>query len=564
MESRKKRSGFLLLEDYWAIWIGMFLLVIGLICFYFIPLNDMSEKVEAAEQIMEHEKEKAPFNTITWQETKAAVSQMSSAKTPQGTFFKNLLRSPQTWKSNPIKGFYQPAGHEKNVDKLQVLQDSLNQLKSQAVTTHELAASQQFDDPAANKLAAVTASQWRETHTEFQALKKKSQNKGYFLAPNLLVLSLVFALIFGVGAHYMGFGFWTFVKGFLFVFLLAILAQLLGQQIDMKAMGFGYAIWAIALGLLISNTLGTPDWVKSAVRPEFYIKTGLVLLGTEILFTKILAIGMPGIFVAWIVTPIVLLGTYWFGQRVLKIASKSLNITICADMSVCGVSAAIATAAASKATKEELTMAVGMSMAFTSVMMIALPAFIKFVGMPEVLGGAWIGGTIDASGAVVAAGALLGETALQVAATIKIIQNMLIGVISFFVAYYWATQVDKKEGVKVRAGEIWDRFPKFILGFVGASLLISLLYSISGSNLGDALIDLGLIRGYSKDLSSWMFCLAFVSIGLSVNFKELWHQFKGGKPMYLYLVGQAFNLALTLLVAYIMFYILFPEITQSL
>src|SRR5690606_6390372 len=116
-----------------------------------------------------------------------------------------------------------------------------------------------------------------------------------------------------------------------------------------------------------------------------------------ILLTKILAIGVPGIFVAWIVTPIVLVTTYWFGQKVLKIGSKTLNITVSADMSVCGVSAAVATAAACKASKEELTLAIGLSMIFTSIMMIVMPLAINAMGLPEVLGGAWIGGTIDAT-----------------------------------------------------------------------------------------------------------------------------------------------------------------------
>ena len=192
----------------------------------------------------------------------------------------------------------------------------------------------------------------------------------------------------------------------------------------MKHYGIGYAAWAIFMGMLLSNTIGTPKWVKPALQVEFYIKTGLVLLGAEVLFNKIIAIGVPGIFVAWVVTPIVLISTYIFGQKVLKIPSKTLNITISADMSVCGTSAAIATAAACRAKKEELTLSIGLSLVFTSIMMIIMPAFIKAVGMPYILGGAWMGGTIDATGAVAAAGAFLSEKALYVAATIKMIQNV--------------------------------------------------------------------------------------------------------------------------------------------
>ena len=332
----------------------------------------------------------------------------------------------------------------------------------------------------------------------------------------------------------------------------------------MKTIGFGYAAWAILIGLIISNTIGTPGFAKPAVLTEFYIKTGLVILGAEILLGKIMAIGLPGIFVAWIVTPIVLVSTFWFGQKILKISSKTLNITISADMSVCGVSAAVATAAACNAKKEELTLAIGLSMFFTSVMMIVLPVFINWTGMPEVLGGAWLGGTIDATGAVVAAGAFLGDTALAVAATIKMIQNVLIGIVAFFVAVYFAYKVEKKENKEIGASEIWKRFPKFIIGFMGASVLFTVIYSILGENMGYSVIDQGVIGGFTQNIRGWLFNLAFVSIGLATNFKALRHYFKGGKPLILYLVGQSFNILLTLLMAYIMFYLVFPEITNGL
>ena len=164
-----------------------------------------------------------------------------------------------------------------------------------------------------------------------------------------------------------------FLLSFVFVFLVAVFSYAAASNATMKHYGIGYAAWAILFGLIISNTVGTPKWVVPAVQTEYYIKTGLVLLGAEILFGKILLIGLPGIFVAWVVTPTVLISTYIFGQKIVKMPSKTLNITISSDMSVCGVSAAIATAAACRAKKEELTLAVGFSLVFTSIMMIAMP-----------------------------------------------------------------------------------------------------------------------------------------------------------------------------------------------
>jgi uncharacterized membrane protein YadS len=233
-------------------------------------------------------------------------------------------------------------------------------------------------------------------------------------------------------------------------------------------------------------------------------------------------------------------------------------------MSVCGVSAAIATASACRAKKEELTLAVGLSLVFTAIMMVIMPITIKALGLPEVLGGAWMGGTIDATGAVAAAGAFLGEKALYTAATIKMIQNILIGVIAFFVAIYWCAKVECVEGQKVKAIEIWHRFPKFVIGFIAASIIFSVIYNSLGPDAGYSVIDQGVLKGLTKNHRGWFFCLAFVSIGLATNFRELKEHFKGGKPLILYVCGQSFNLILTLVMAYIMFYLVFPEITAKI
>ncbi len=197
-------------------------------------------------------------------------------------------------------------------------------------------------------------------------------------------------------------------------------------------------------------------------------------------------------------------------------------------------------------------------------MMVVMPTFIRAINMSEILGGAWMGGTIDATGAVAAAGEFLGEKALHVAATIKMIQNVLIGVAAFCVAAYWCFKVDREAGANVGAMEIWYRFPKFVLGFIGVSIVFSLIYAAMGSDVGYTMVDNGVIGGLTKNLRGWLFCLAFVSIGLATNFRELKKHFSGGKPLILYVCGQTFNLFLTLLMAYIMFYVVFTQITDNI
>ena len=244
-------------------------------------------------------------------------------------------------------------------------------------------------------------------------------------------------------------------------------------------------------------------------------------------------------------------------------------MVISADMSVCGVSAAVATSAACKAKKEELSLAIGLSLMFTVVMMVVMPAVIQGLGLNPIVGGAWMGGTIDATGAVVAAGTALGDEGATVAATVKMIQNILIGVVAFGVAYYWTTRIENTDtrventnkSERVSLVEIWKRFPKFILGFVAASFIFSIIYAASSS--GPEIVN-ATVKGSTKTLRGWFFCLAFVSIGLDTNFWTLRKYLGRGKPVILYLVGQTLNLVLTFTMAYLMFEVFFQGATEEL
>lgn len=568
-----KKSHFLLNhEDYWAIWIGGFVLVLGIFLFFGNAPEGYVAEHEKYQSIQIKEKERAPFKTIEWYDAFRSKQKIKASSEPVGKLLKKLTSKPSSWEANPLASFYKSSSKDEaeKKDLTIKLANAVERTKIQLKLAEQAqgkAEKSDFNNIQLNLEAETAVEQWYRSRDKADKIRKKLKRSNHFKVGWLLIWFVILSLLFLPGVFYLGKKRTDFAKGFAFVFVIAILAYLFGAQVNMKAMGIGYAAWAIILGLLISNTIGTPNWVKPALQTSWFIKTGLVLLGAEVLFNKVLAIGLPGIFVAWVVTPIVLISTYVFGQKVLKIKSKTLNMVVSADMSVCGVSAAVATAAACKAKKEELTLAIGLSMAFTSIMMIVLPIIIKFFELPEVLGGAWIGGTIDATGAVVAAGEFLGDKALSVAATIKMIQNVLIGVIAFGVAVYFTTRVDVDKNVEktnVGFSEIWKRFPRFILGFIGASILFTFIYISLGDNHAYTLIDQGVIGGLSKNVRGWLFCLAFVSIGLSTNFVELKHHFSGGKPLILYLVGQTFNLLLTLLMAYIMFYLVFPDATANL
>ena len=144
------------------------------------------------------------------------------------------------------------------------------------------------------------------------------------------------------------------------------------------------------------------------------------------------------------------------------------------------------------------------------------------------------------------------------------IQNILIGVIAFGVAIYWTRWVDATDPSvtsdatnrkSVGASEIWKRFPKFVLGFLAASLLCSLLFA--KSTYGEQWVT-SATKGVTTPLRGWLFCLAFVCIGLDTNFRQLLPYFRSGKPVLLYVCGQAWNLLLTFIMAYLMFGLIFP------
>ncbi len=346
-----------------------------------------------------------------------------------------------------------------------------------------------------------------------------------------------------------------YIPGALIVFVLAWLAQTVGAQGTLRSWGLGYALWALGLGLLVSNTVGAPAWLEVGARSELFIKMGLVLLGAELLLGRIVELGGPGLLVAYLVTPVIILLMWSFGTRVLQMPSKALTIIIACATSVCGVSAAVAVAAAVRAKKEELTLGIGLTMIFTVGMMVGMPALSRALGLDAWVAGAWIGGTVDSTGAVVAAGAMLGEEAEQVAAVVKMIQNTMIGGIAFVIALYWIAKVEPNANGRPSVRILWERFPKFVLGFLLASALSSFVFVPMFGPEGTVAIT-----KVTKGFRGWFFAMAFVSIGLESNFRRLTEQLVGGKPILLYATGQSVNILLTLLAAWLAFGgVLFPS-----
>ena len=407
---------------------------------------------------------------------------------------------------------------------------------------------------AAGAVAVVTgafdfsAAKFSTWHLWEDVAEKKSlldQLTGAFWIKMLRTFTVLGAL-FTAGVKLQGGKIREYLPAFAALFILAVAVRLISAEFTLNRY-LEWAFWALIMGLLISNTVGVPNWLRPAIRTEFYIKTGLVIMGFSVLFSNIARFGLYGLGIAWIVTPIVIIFMWWFGTKVLKIDNKPLVITIASATSVCGTSAAIATGAAAGAKKSDLGIAISISIIFTILMMVFEPMIIKAVGMNELMGGALIGGTVDSTGAVVLAGNALGPEGEQAAVLVKSIQNILIGFIAFFVALFFATKVDKNSDRTVGADEIWTRFPKFIIGFFVASLVASFVMQ---PLVGNA--DVKAINSVLDQYKNWAFVLAFTSIGLDTNFREIIKQLHGGKVLWLYIVGQIFNIILTFFAVWIL------------
>lgn len=393
--------------------------------------------------------------------------------------------------------------------------------------------------------SAAKFSTWHLWEDVAEKKELLSQLNASFLV-KLLRTFVVLGVLFTAGVKLQGGRIKEYLPAFTVLFVLAVIVRLVSAEFTLNRY-LEWAFWALIIGLLISNTVGVPAWLRPAIRTEFYIKTGLVVMGFSVLFSNIARFGLYGLGIAWGVTPIVIIFMWWFGTKVLKIDNKPLVITVAAATSVCGTSAAIATGAAAGAKKNDLGIAISISIIFTILMMVFEPIIIKAVGMSNLMGGALIGGTVDSTGAVVLAGNALGPEGEQAAVLVKSIQNILIGFIAFFVALFFTTKVDNSSGQKVGAGEIWTRFPKFIIGFFVASLVASfIIQPLAGGS------EVKAINTVLDQYKNWAFVLAFTSIGLDTNFREIAKQLHGGKVVWLYIVGQLFNIVLTFLAVWLL------------
>jgi uncharacterized integral membrane protein (TIGR00698 family) len=301
-----------------------------------------------------------------------------------------------------------------------------------------------------------------------------------------------------------------------------------------------YPLVAVVLGLVANALLrGTKahTFVHPGIRTELFLKIGLVLMAAGLNINVIMKEGAGGLLQALVLVSAVFFFTWWLATK-FGLPPQLKAVMACA-ISICGVSAAIAAAGAVMAKKKEITYVTALVIVTAIPLMVLMPWMAKAMGLSQTVAGAWFGGNIDTTAAVVGAGTLYGETAQQVASVVKMSQNALIGVVAFLLATYFVVKVERKPSERPGPAVIWQRFPKFVLGF----LLVSILAS-TGVLTGNVVTVL-------TALSKWAFAAAFLCIGLELSVRELGAM--GWKPVAVYLSATVFNTALALGAAWAIF-----------
>ncbi|GAA6764415.1 hypothetical protein AAFH68_03450 [Flavobacterium sp. CGRL1] len=360
----------------------------------------------------------------------------------------------------------------------------------------------------------------------------------------LFIQFIYFISIGTLGAFLIGRPVRYFLFTFPVVYILTLAALILAGNTAIKSINLEAVIFSLIIGLVIGNFFKLSEWFRSALSTEVFVKIGLVLLGTSVIFSDILKAGSLGLIQALVVVISVWYFAFWLCRK-LKVDDE-LTMMISSAVSICGVSAAIATSGAIKGDSKKLSYVISIVLVTAIPMMIFMPIIARYFNFPEEVTGAWLGGSIDTSGAVVASGTLVGETALKISTIVKFSQNVLLGLAAFAISVYWtyshnttSEAVESKPTLKV----IWERFPKFVIGFIAASLLFSFLITPETRDS---------VKDSLKNLQGIWFALAFTSIGLETNFKDLLSN-NSRKPLYAFLIAQLFNVIVTLIIAFLLF-----------
>jgi len=377
--------------------------------------------------------------------------------------------------------------------------------------------------------------------------------------PWYLLLFVVFAAVFTVSTAVMGHKVGHFLPGFTLIYVVSVLILVVSQSRFFHTYSLEAPLVALILGLVVGNLAPMPGWLDASLRTEYYIKTGIVLLGATLPLTAIVTAGPVAFLQATIVSLATWLTMFFVGTRVFHL-DKRFGAVLGAGGAVCGVSASIAVGGAVKADKEHVAISISIVSLWALVMIFFLPLASRALGLAPGVAGAWIGTSEFADAAGYAAAQTIAshsgtEAAIQTFTLMKVIgRDIWIGIWAFVLAIVSSTMWER-EGAngggtsRVGAGVIWARFPKFVIGFFVASVVMSILVAAASPGVaGD--IPSRLIAPI-KVLRTWTFVFTFLCIGLTTRFREL-ARF-GMPPFWTFCVGVLVNVPLGFLLSTVVF-----------
>ncbi|HUT52869.1 MAG TPA: putative sulfate exporter family transporter [bacterium] len=341
--------------------------------------------------------------------------------------------------------------------------------------------------------------------------------------PWYLAQLAMWLVIFTVSVRVMGHKVNEYIPGFLILFALTVLILIFSSWKWAKGYNLEAPLVALILGLVAGNLIKLPQWLDTSLRTEYYIKTGIILLGATLPFTLIIKAGPVAFVQATIVSLSTFFAIFLIATRVFKLDPR-FGAVMGAGGSVCGVSASIAVGGAVNAEKEHISISISLVTIFAIIMIFLLPIISKALKLDAGVAGAWIGNSEFADAAGFAAAQAIGdEKAIRAFTLMKVIgRDIWIGIWSFALAIIAVVYWEKKDraDAKVSAMEIWWRFPKFVLGFFVASIVISVVSL--GYLEGSAYENMEkLLIGPIKTLRTWTFIFTFLCIGFTTRFKEL-------------------------------------------
>jgi uncharacterized integral membrane protein (TIGR00698 family) len=379
--------------------------------------------------------------------------------------------------------------------------------------------------------------------------------------PRYIAQFFVFLAVFTFALTALGHRARDFVPSFTILYVLSVAIFALGQWDKANTYNLEPPLVALVIGLILANFAGLPRWLDSGFRVEFYVKTGVVLLGATLPFTLVMWAGPVAILQASIVSIVTFSIIYLVATRLGL--DKRLAATLGAGGAVCGVSASIAIASAVGAKKEHASIAITTVIVWAVAMIFVLPQVAYHLHLPAGVGGAWIGTSEFADAAGFAAAetfskltsgdaAASGNQTIFAYTLIKVIgRDVWIGIWAFVLAIVATTQWERVDsGRKPEAVEIWRRFPKFIIGFLIASLFLTFVttrYSLADYNK----TVVPTLVGPIKDLRTWAFIFCFLSIGLTTRFREL--ASAGKKPFLAFSAGAIVNVIIGFVLSAVVF-----------